>query len=125
MELLQLQGNARAYGDEHLTVDFERRRVALDGEHMALTRKEYELLSVLTSHAGTIVPRSALLREIWGYGPEIRTRTLDVHIRRLRRKLGGYAGRYIETVFRIGYRFQPYRAEGLLDANSSALALTA
>jgi DNA-binding response OmpR family regulator len=107
---LQMGSNPALYGDEHLTINFERRMAALDGERMVLTRKEYELLSLLTSHAGEIVPRAALLLEVWGYGPGIRTRTLDVHIRRLRRKLGAYADRYIETIFGVGYRFQPYRA---------------
>jgi DNA-binding response OmpR family regulator len=50
-----------------------------------------------------------LLREIWGYGSGIRTRTLDVHVRRVRKKLGAFADQYIETIFGIGYRFQPYR----------------
>ena len=48
---------------------------------------------------------NALLMEVWSYGPNIRTRTLDVHVRRLRVKLGNYAD--IETVFGVGYRFQP------------------
>ena len=47
---------------------------------------------------------------LWGYSAEIRTRTLDVHVRRLRKKLGGYADQYIETIFGIGYRFQPFHA---------------
>jgi DNA-binding response OmpR family regulator len=46
---------------------------------------------------------------VWGYTNEIRTRTLDVHVRRLRKKLGSYAEQYIETIFGIGYRFQPFR----------------
>ena len=55
---------------------------------MILTRKEYELLSLLVQNAGEIIPRDALLWRVWGYSHEIRTRTLDVHIRRLRKKLG-------------------------------------
>src|SRR5581483_7974996 len=99
-----------SYGDEHLSVDFQQQVVLLDQERMALTRKEYDLLSLLVQHAGEIVPRNALLMEVWGYSPEIRTRTLDVHVRRLRKKLGGYADQYIETIFGIGYRFQPFHA---------------
>jgi two-component system, OmpR family, alkaline phosphatase synthesis response regulator PhoP len=77
---------------------------------MVLTRKEYDLLALLVQHAGEIIPREALLLRVWGYSSEIRTRTLDVHIRRLRKKLGNYADRYIETIFGIGYRFQPFHA---------------
>src|SRR5437667_5289681 len=98
------------YRDEHLAIDFDQQAASLDADRMVLTRKEYELLALLVQHAGEIIPREALLMEIWGYGSEIRTRTLDVHIRRLRKKLGRYAEQYIETIFGIGYRFQPYRA---------------
>ncbi len=97
------------YQDEHLAVDFEHRTVALDCHPVCLTRKEYALLALLVSNASEIVPRHALLWEIWGYGSGIRTRTLDVHVRRVRKKLGGYADQYIETIFGIGYRFQPFR----------------
>ena len=98
------------YRDEHLVMDFAVQSVALDTERMVLTRKEYDLLALLVQHAGEIIPREALLMQVWGYGSEIRTRTLDVHIRRLRKKLGGYADQYIETIFGIGYRFQPFHA---------------
>jgi two-component system phosphate regulon response regulator PhoB len=98
------------YRDEHLTMDFSLQSAVLDTERMVLTRKEYDLLALLVQHAGEIIPRDALLMQVWGYGSDIRTRTLDVHIRRLRKKLGGYADQYIETIFGIGYRFQPYRA---------------
>jgi DNA-binding response OmpR family regulator len=98
------------YRDEHLAMDFAQQTVILDTERMTLTRKEYDLLALLVQHAGEIIPREALLMQVWGYGAEIRTRTLDVHVRRLRKKLGSYADQYIETIFGIGYRFQPYRA---------------
>ena len=92
---------------------------------MVLTRKEYELLALLVQHAGEIIPREALLMEIWGYGSEIRTRTLDVHIRRLRKKLGRYADQYIETIFGIGYRFQPYRAPRVFQPSMLSKAVIA
>jgi DNA-binding response OmpR family regulator len=97
------------YSDEHLTVDFDRKVATLDSERMILTRKEYDLLALLVQHAGEIIPRDALLFRVWGYGSEIRTRTLDVHVRRVRKKMGSYADQYIETIFGIGYRFQPFR----------------
>jgi DNA-binding response OmpR family regulator len=97
------------YQDSHLCIQFHRQSVLLDGAPLTLTRKEYELLALLSQNAGEIVPRSELLMRVWGYGDGIRTRTLDVHIRRLRRKLGPFAGEYIETIFGVGYRFQPYR----------------
>jgi DNA-binding response OmpR family regulator len=98
------------YRDEHLALDFDHQSVVLDSQRLTLTRKEYELLALLVQNAGEIIPRDALLMRVWGYGAEIRTRTLDVHVRRLRKKLGGYADQYIETIFGIGYRFQPYKA---------------
>ncbi len=98
------------YRDEHLSIDFDQQLAILDSQRIILTRKEYDLLALLVQHAGQIIPREALLMRVWGYGSEIRTRTLDVHVRRLRKKLGGYADQYIETIFGIGYRFQPFHA---------------
>jgi DNA-binding response OmpR family regulator len=98
------------YQDSHLVVDFTRKAATLDSKTMVLTRKEYELLAMLVEHAGEIVTRERLLWTVWGYNNQIRTRTLDVHVRRLRKKLGSYAEQYIETIFGVGYRFQPYRA---------------
>ncbi len=124
-----LQGNHSIppYNDEHLTIDFLRHAAALDGEQMTLTRKEYDLLALLVRHAGEIIPREALLLRVWGYGAEIRTRTLDVHVRRLRKKLGAFADQYIETIFGIGYRFQPFHAPRFFEAAlpDPAIALTA
>jgi DNA-binding response OmpR family regulator len=92
-------------------LDLERdsKHVALGSRHLVLTRKEFELLSVLLDHVGVVVPRRVLLQKIWGYGPEIRTRTLDVHIHRLRQKIESHRERYIATVVGIGYRFQPFQ----------------
>lgn len=97
------------YQDAHLEVDFEHRMARLDRQPLPLTHKEYDLLAVLVANAGEIVRRDALLFRIWGYSREVRTRTLDVHIRRVRKKLGAYSDQYIETIFGVGYRFQPYR----------------
>jgi two-component system phosphate regulon response regulator PhoB len=107
---LQICTQIPSYRDEHLSIDFDQQLAILDTERITLTRKEYDLLALLVQHAGEIIPREALLMRVWGYGSEIRTRTLDVHVRRLRKKLGGYADQYIETIFGIGYRFQPYHA---------------
>jgi DNA-binding response OmpR family regulator len=96
------------YRDAHLTLDFERQAATLDSRPITLTRKEYDLLALLVSYAGVIIPRAEMLMRVWGYSTEIRTRTLDVHIRHLRRKLGVYADVYIETVFGVGHRFQRY-----------------
>jgi two-component system alkaline phosphatase synthesis response regulator PhoP len=100
--------SASRYQDAHLELDFDRRLAMLDSRRLVLTRKEYELLSLLVGNAGEIIPRQELLMRIWGYSHEIRTRTLDVHIRRVRAKLGAYSGQYLETIFGIGYRFQPF-----------------
>jgi DNA-binding response OmpR family regulator len=105
------------YRDEHLAVDFRQQRAMLDGRLLTLTRKEYDLLALLVEHAGEIIPREALLMRVWGYGADIRTRTLDVHIRRLRKKLGVLAEQYIETIFGIGYRFQPFHAPRFQNAD--------
>src|SRR5215468_9942333 len=111
------------YRDQHLAIDFDQQIALLDAQRMTLTRKEYDLLALLVQHAGEIIPRDALLMQVWGYGAEIRTRTLDVHVRRLRKKLGGYADQYIETIFGIGYRFQPYRAPRFFQGQLSKPAI--
>ena len=105
-----------AYQDEHLSLDFQRQTALLDAQPVGLTRKEYELLALLVQHAGEIIPRDVLLQRIWGYSPDVKTRTLDVHVRRLRKKLGALADQYIETIFGIGYRFQPFHAPRFVDS---------
>ncbi|MGA2133230.1 MAG: winged helix-turn-helix domain-containing protein [Bryobacteraceae bacterium] len=99
----------KGYHDQHLDLDFEHKTALLDSRPMTLTRKEFDLLALLIQNAGDVVTREMLLLRVWGYNNQIRTRTLDVHIRRLRKKLGEHSGTYIETIFSVGYRFQPLR----------------
>ena len=93
------------YKDTHLQISQTEHLAIVDSRRVTLRHKEHALLVILTSHAGIVVPRAALLMKVWGYGPGIRTRTLDVHILRLRKHLGQYGKDQIETVQRIGYRF--------------------
>ena len=97
------------YQDEHLEIDSGQQLAFLDSQRLALTRKEYDLLSLLVENAREVVRREVILIRVWGYGAGIRTRTLDVHVRRLRKRLGDYSQKYIETIFKIGYRFQSLR----------------
>lgn len=99
----------KKYKDQHLAFDFANTSAYVDLREIILTRKEHELLGLLVENAGEIVPREILLERIWGYGKDIRTRTLDVHVRRLRKKLFPFGDTYIETIFGVGYRFQRYR----------------
>ena len=92
------------YEDARLTVDFEDMRVIADGEDVKLTRKEFALLEHLIKNSGRVATRQQLLDNVWGYSYFGDTRTLDVHIRRLRQKMGD-AGSVIETVVGVGYRF--------------------
>jgi DNA-binding response OmpR family regulator len=103
--------SAEIYEDSHLLVNFQTGTMLLDGRFIRMPRKEFELLAFLVQHARELVTRDSLLTMIWGYGQGVRTRTLDVHIRRLRQNLGPYGKLYIETVFSIGYRFQPCPGE--------------
>ena len=111
MEVIQMEPNrGERYRDARLEVDFQRQAVFLDAAPVHLTRLEFALLAHLARTAGEIVPRDVLMLHVWGYGPEIHTRTMDVHLRRLRVKLGSYSRQHIETVFGLGYRLQPCSA---------------
>lgn len=92
------------YQDGRLAIDFADMRVLCGGEQIKLTRKEFALLENLTRNSGRVATRQQLLDNVWGYQYYGDTRTLDVHIRRLRQKLGDCAD-CIETVVGIGYRF--------------------
>jgi DNA-binding response OmpR family regulator len=92
------------YEDSHLTIDFADMRIACDGASVKLTRKEFALLSALVRGMGRVSTRQQLLDNVWGHSYYGDQRTLDVHIRRLRHKLGA-CGDCIETVVGVGYRF--------------------
>ena len=92
------------YEDERLQVHFEDMHVNCDGAEVRLTRKEFALLAALARRPGKVATRQQLLDDVWGQQYYGDTRTLDVHIRRLRSKLGG-CGESIETVVGVGYRF--------------------
>ena len=86
-----------------LALDPAAHTVTADGEPLALTLKEFELLRCLLEHRGQVMTRDNLLQAVWGYEFEGETRTVDVHIGTLRQKLGTYAG-LVETVRGVGYR---------------------
>jgi two-component system, OmpR family, alkaline phosphatase synthesis response regulator PhoP len=93
-----------AFGD--VTVDLGARTVTRHGQPVAITPKAYELLLALVRRAGTVASRVDLLKEVWGYGSFIMTRTVDSHIAELRRKLDDPGEpRHIITVWKVGYRF--------------------
>ena len=81
------------------------------GRPLDLTYKEFELLKYLAQHPGRVFTRAQLLQEVWGYDYFGGTRTVDVHVRRLRAKLGPEHEALIGTVRNVGYRFVPDRAE--------------
>lgn len=96
--------SSEPYDDGSLTIDYDDMRVNCCGNDVKLTRKEFALLSVLAKNKNRVATRQKLLDDVWGQDYYGDTRTLDVHIRRLRQKLGTCTGT-IETVVGIGYRF--------------------
>jgi len=98
------EGKAKTYEDDQLLIDFDDIRVLCRGNKVRLTNKEFNLLSVLAKSTDRVVTRQQLLDSVWGYSYYGDARTLDVHIRRLRQKLGD-CGDCIETVVGVGYRF--------------------
>ena len=87
-----------------LAIDADTYRVTVAGRPLDLTFKEFELLRFLAQHPGRVFTRPSLLREVWGYDFYGGTRTVDVHVRRLRAKLGPEHEHLIETVRSVGYR---------------------
>jgi two-component system phosphate regulon response regulator PhoB len=96
---------------DHLRIDGEAHRVYVDGEEVALTATEFRLLLTLAGRVGRVQTRGALLQDVWDMPPDLNTRTVDTHVKRLREKLGAAAD-YVETVRGVGYRFHVQLADG-------------
>jgi DNA-binding response OmpR family regulator len=94
-----------------LVIDEVTYSARLRGRSLDLTFKEFELLKFLAQHPGRVFTRSQLLQEVWGYDYFGGTRTVDVHVRRLRAKLGAEHEALIGTVRNVGYRFVPARGD--------------
>jgi DNA-binding response OmpR family regulator len=89
---------------KHLEADFDAVAINVDRQPVRLTRREFELLRFLVENRNRVLSRDRLLERVWGYDRFIETRSVDVHVGRLRAKLGS-AGQQIETVIGLGYRF--------------------
>ncbi|HSZ42884.1 MAG TPA: winged helix-turn-helix domain-containing protein [Trebonia sp.] len=90
-----------------LLIDHDQRRVWTDGAEIPLTFQEFELLAFLSAHPSTVFSRADLAQRVWqrDFGGD--SRTVDVHVSRLRHKLGPVYGKYLVTEYRVGYQFRP------------------
>ena len=98
------KASSGGYSGAHLIADFDAISVRVDGSQVRLTRREFELLRYLVENRNRVISRDRLLERVWGWDDSVETRSVDVHIGRLRSKLG-IASRQIETVIGLGYRF--------------------
>ncbi len=94
----------QGFAFDDIRIDFQGRRIYKSGEAVECTPKEYELLETLVKNRNIALSREKLLDRVWGYDFEGGTRTVDVHIQRLRKKLG-LEGR-LNTVYKLGYRLE-------------------
>ncbi|MBP3685326.1 MAG: response regulator transcription factor [Oscillospiraceae bacterium] len=101
----QPRKNDRLLRLDELVLDLEQHTVSVAGERIALTYKEYELLKLFLSQPGVAFTREQLLQKVWNTDYISESRTVDMHIRTLRQKLGSY-GNIIETVRNVGYRLE-------------------
>ena len=90
---------------QNIILDCEKRQVLLDGQLCELTYKEFELLKLFLQNAGLVMTRENIMEKVWGIDFEGESRTLDMHIKTLRQKLGD-AGKHIKTVRNVGYRIE-------------------
>jgi hypothetical protein len=100
-------GQERPAERSGLLLDHDQRRVWVDGAEVALTLQEFELLAFLSAHPSTVFSRSDLVTRVWQRDFAADSRTVDVHVSRLRHKLGPAYGRYLVTEYRVGYQFRP------------------
>ncbi|HEX6086537.1 MAG TPA: response regulator transcription factor [Thermoanaerobaculia bacterium] len=98
-----MESDASVYDDGHLRIDGRTLRVYVDGEEVKLARKELELLWMLVRNRPAVVSRDRILSEVWQMAEDVETRTVDAHIRNLRKKIGKDR---IQTVIGYGYRFE-------------------
>ncbi len=89
-----------------LVIDLERYDVLMAGRRVSLTYKEFQLLVMLASNPGRVYTRDVLLSQVWGYDYLGGTRTVDVHVRRLRSKIEDPDHSFVETIWNVGYRFK-------------------
>jgi DNA-binding response OmpR family regulator len=95
-----------ALADGALRIDVASRQAEVSGQPLTLTRKEFDLLVELIRQRGRVLTRERLLETVWGYDYPGETRTVDVHVRRLRQKLGSPVDERVETVVGVGYRYR-------------------
>jgi len=107
-----------------LTIDQDTYAARLKGRPLDLTYKEFELLKFLAQHPGRVFTRDQMLREVWGYDYFGGTRTVDVHVRRLRAKLGSEYESMIGTVRQVGYKFVVPPARGLTDRDRTPVPVS-
>jgi len=100
-----------SYDDGRLQIHFQDYVLIFDGEERKLTFKEFQLLKFLAQNPGRVLTRDKILDAVWGYNYYGESRTVDVHIRRIRKKLGSAFEEYLQTVIGVGYRFCGKKSE--------------
>lgn len=106
--LLEPSASGKSYTAGELTLSVDKHEVSVSGEAVVLTLKEFALLQLLFEHRGSVMNRDRILREVWGYEFDGESRTVDVHVRTLRQKLGAAAD-VVETVRGVGYKIAEER----------------
>ena len=102
IDVILRRTHPKVFSADGLVIDHNARTVTMNGKPVPLTATEFDLLALLTGNAGAALSRDKILSTIWGWDYIGETRTVDVHVQRLRAKLGTHA---IETVYKYGYRW--------------------